>query len=323
MEAHLGGQPAIGEHELLSSSELLSILWRVAVGDKTQGAAEPAEIRELLLAPDTTERGNDIGDAKRLEAHHIGCSLDKIDLANLSGCLHGHINAEDRGALLVNQAVTAIEVLDGSLRLNASGSECLHASPAVSLGDHQTATVEVIVVAWACVVLTQQSHLGKDLQVQAFRLGILEELVAIHRTIAQSECTAEFLVPTACAAVGKLSVTAAGGSFLTLCFILAAEEVLRVLIIHIHGFRTAVFLLLLRRTLLKEVVGIYIRTVGVKQPAYRIDEAKSLTLLHKGDNITTFAAAETLITVQGQVEHQGWGALLVEDTAALPAMRAG
>ena len=323
LEAHLGGQPAIGEHELLSSSELLSILWRVAVGDKTQGAAEPAEIRELLLAPDTTERGNDIGDAKRLEAHHIGCSLDKIDLANLSGCLHGHINAEDRGALLVNQAVTAIEVLDRGLRVNASGSECLHASPAVSLGDHQTATVEVIVVAGTCVVLTQQSHFGKDLQVQAFRLGILEELVAIHRTIAQSECAAELLVPTACAAIGKLGVTAAGGCFLTLCLILAAEEFLCVLIVHIHGFRTAVFLLLFRRTLLKEVVGIDIWTVGVQQPAYRIDEAKSLTLLHKGDNITTFAAAETLITVQGQVEHQGWGALLVEDTAALPAMRAG
>ena len=54
LEAHLGGKPAIGEYELLTSPELLSILWRVAVGDKTQGAAEPAEIRELLLAPDTT-----------------------------------------------------------------------------------------------------------------------------------------------------------------------------------------------------------------------------------------------------------------------------
>ena len=147
LKPHLGSKPAIGEHELLTSSELFAILWRIAVWDKAQGATELAEIGQLLLAPDTAERGDDIGDAKRLEAHHIGGSLDKIYLTDLSGCLHGHINAEDGGALLVNQAVTAIEVLDCCLWVDTSCREGLNPSPAVSLGNHQAATVEVVVVA--------------------------------------------------------------------------------------------------------------------------------------------------------------------------------
>ena len=202
LKAHLGSKTAIGKYKLLPSSELLPFLGDIAVRDKAQAATELAEIRELFLAPHTAKRGHDIGNAQRLETHHIWCSLDEIDLANLSGGLHGHINAENGGALPVNQTVTAIDVFDGCLRTDTSCRKGLYTSPAISLGNHQTTSVEVVVVAGMRIVFSQQTHLCKNLEIQAFSPGILEEFVAFYRTVAQTECAAELLVPTAGARIG-------------------------------------------------------------------------------------------------------------------------
>lgn len=58
-----------------------------------------------------------------------------------------------------------------------------------------------------------------------------------------------------------------------------------------------VFLLLLSRALLKEIVGICVRTVGVQKPSYSINKTKPLALLHERDDITALATSETFVAV--------------------------
>ena len=148
--------------------------------------------------------------------------------------------------------------------IEASGRESLHTSPAVPLRYHQATTVEVVVVARAVFILSEQAYLRKNLQVQTFVFGKFQKFVASHRTITQTKCTAEVLVPTAsCPARGKFCITATFGGLFVIGLILTEEEFLSKLVVNVHGLCLTMELLLFWSILLKQVMSIYIGTVHI------------------------------------------------------------
>ena len=88
-----------------------------------------------------------------------------------------------------------------------------------------------------------------------------------------------------------------------------------------HGLGETVVLFLFWGPWYHEVAGIDVRTVNIQQIFNRPDEIEALALLYELNDIACLAATKAFETVQGGIQHEGWGALVMEYAAAFFSMR--
>ena len=105
--------------------------------------------------------------------------------------------------------------------------------------------------------------------------------------------------------------------------VLGTEKVISELIIDVHSLGGPGLFLLFRCLPVIQVLRIHIGAIHIQKSPDRTGEVQPVVVLHERDDITAPSTAETLVTVQGGIEHERGSLLLMEHASAHLAVRPG